>query len=195
MSSNPFMDYQQQFFKMWEDNMGKMLDSDAYKAMMKNVPGADAYAKAMESMIPNVENYWKNMASAMPQMPGMDFWSSSVNNMMGANPFMDYWKNMAGKLPDMTAFWTNPQGVMPSLIDYWKSTTSAIPGMDKWWDSFSKAVPNPEMFTKFTSYQLPGFEAYGKVFDLWKSFGDSGAMVSDFQKKYMDTLADILRNR
>ena len=100
MSSNPFMDYQQQFFKMWEDNMGKMLDSDAYKAMMKNVPGADAYAKAMESMIPNVENYWKNMASAMPQMPGMDFWSSSVSNMMGANPFMDYWKNMAGKLPD-----------------------------------------------------------------------------------------------
>ena len=193
MSSNPFMDYQQQFFKMWEDNMGKMLDSDAYKAMMKNVPGADAYAKAMESMIPNVENYWKNMASAMPQMPGMDFWSSSVSNMMGANPFMDYWKNMAGKLPDMTAFWTNPQGVMPSLIDYWKSTTSAIPGMDKWWDSFSKAVPNPQMFTKFTAYQLPGFDAYAKVFDLWKSFGDSGAMVSDFQKRYMNTLTDILK--
>ena len=204
MSNNPFMDYQEQFFKMWKDNMGKMVDSDAYKAMTKNIPGADAYAKAMESMIPNVENYWKNMMSSMPQMPGMNFWNSNPwnsnpwssnpwNSMMASNPFMDYWKNMADKMPDMSAFWTNPQNFMPNMIDYWKSVTSSIPGMDKWWDSFSKMVPNPEMFTKFTSYQLPGFEAYGKVFDLWKSFGDSGAMVSDFQKKYMDTLADILK--
>ena len=176
MSNNPFMDYQEQFFKMWKDNMGKMVDSEAYKAMTKNIPGADTYARAMESMIPNVENYWKNMASSMPQMPGMEFWN-----------------NMAAKLPDMTSLWTNPQGFMPGMIDYWKSVTSAIPGMENFWDSFAKMVPNPAMFTRFTSYQLPGFDAYAKVFDMWKSFGDSGSVVSDFQKKYMDTMSDILK--
>ena len=62
MSTNPFMDYQEQFFKLWNDNMDKMLESDAYKAMAKNIPGAEAYTKAMESMVPNVEKYWKNMA-------------------------------------------------------------------------------------------------------------------------------------
>lgn len=38
MSNNPFMDYQEQFFKMWKDNMDKMVDSEPYKAVMKNIP-------------------------------------------------------------------------------------------------------------------------------------------------------------
>ena len=46
MSNNPFMDYQEQFFKMWKDNMGKMVDSEPYKAMTKNIPGADVYFAA-----------------------------------------------------------------------------------------------------------------------------------------------------
>ena len=192
MSNNPFMDYQEQFFKMWKDNMGKMVDSEPYKAMMKNIPGADVYAKMMESSIPNVENYWKNMMSGMPQMPqmpGMDF----VNSMLGANPFMKYWQDMTAKMPDPSAFWADPQSIMPSMIDYWKSVTSAIPGMDKWWDTFSKTVPNPAMFTRFTSYQIPGFDVYAKVFDLWKGFGDPRAMVSDYQRKFMDTLTEVLK--
>ena len=61
MSTNPFKDYQEQFFKMWNENMEKMMDSDAYKAMAKNIPGAESYMKVMESMVPNVEKYWKDM--------------------------------------------------------------------------------------------------------------------------------------
>ena len=76
MSTNPFKDYQEQFFKMWNENMEKMMDSDAYKAMAKNIPGAESYMKVMESMVPNVEKYWKDMAAAMT----------------ASNPAMDYWK-------------------------------------------------------------------------------------------------------
>ena len=50
MSTNPFMDYQEQFFKLWNDNMDKMLESDAYKAMTKTF-------RALR-LIPRLWNPW-----------------------------------------------------------------------------------------------------------------------------------------
>ncbi len=232
MSTNPFMDYQEQFFKMWNDNMEKMLDSDAYKAMTKNIPGAEAYTKAMESMVPNVENYWKNMASAMPQMPampGMDYWKNMMDsnpvmdywkdmadkmpgldywkdmadkmpgidywkNMMDSNPVMDYWKKIADQMPDMSEYIKSFQNVMPNMNDYFKNFTNMIPGMNTYWDNFAKMMPNPEMFTKMAPFNMPGLDAFTKVFDMWKSFGDPSAMVKDFQDKYMDATADIIKS-
>jgi class III poly(R)-hydroxyalkanoic acid synthase PhaE subunit len=226
------MDYQEQFFKMWNDNMDQMLNSDAYKAMTQNIPGADAYTKAMEAMVPNVENYWKNMASAMPQMsvfPGMDYW----NNLMASNPVMDYWKNMSAQMPgmdlwknwtasnsvmdywksfadnmpdmneywkslqnmmpDMNNYWQTLQNMMPDMKDYWKPFTNMIPGMNTYWDNFAKMMPNPELFTNMPPFNMPGVDAFTKVFDMWKSFGDPNAMVQDFQKKYMDATAEIIK--
>ncbi len=241
MSNNPFMDYQEQFFKMWNDNMNKMLDSDAYKAMTKNIPGADAYTKAMEAMVPNVEKYWKDMISAMPEMPAMDFWKNVPQmpafdfwkNMPQADQFMDYWKDMADKMPGMDAwkkmvesnpamdfwknfpqsnpfmdywkgftenmpnmgeYWTNFQNMIPNMQDYWKNYANLIPGMNNYWDSFAKMMPNPEKFAEMAPFKVPGFEAYTKVFDMWKSFGDPSAMVDDFQKKFNDVTGEIIKS-
>ena len=218
MSTNPFMDYQDQFFKMWNENMDKMMKSDAYKSMTQNIPGADAYAKAMESMVPNIEKYWKSMASAMPtmpQMPGMDYWTKMMTGnpymdfwkngfssnpymdfwtkMMDSNPYMDAWKKMTENAPDVTEFWKDPQNLMPALMDYWKSATSSFPGMNNYWDFVAKMMPNPSMFNA-AGFQMPGFDAFQKVFDLWKSLGNSNAVVEDFQRKYYDTTAEIIRN-
>ena len=220
MSSNPFMDYQEQFFKLWNDNMDKMLDSDAYKAMTKNIPGAEAYTKAMESMVPNVENYWKNMAAAMPQMPSnpmMDYWKDMADKMPGmdawknfadpaafadtwkkfadANPMMDYWKQFADNMPDMGEYWKSFQNMMPNMQDYWKNFANMLPGMNAYWDNFAKMMPNADAFKDFAPFlKVPGFEGFTKVFDMWKSFGDPNAMVQDFQDKYMDIIGNVIKS-
>ena len=220
MSSNPFMDYQEQFFKLWNDNMDKMLDSDAYKAMTKNIPGAEAYTKAMESMVPNVENYWKNMAAAMPQMPSnpmMDYWKDMADKMPGmdawknfadpaafadtwkkfadANPMMDYWKQFADNMPDMGEYWKSFQNMMPNMQDYWKNFANMLPGMNAYWDNFAKMMPNADAFKDFAPFlKVPGFEGFTKVFDMWKSFDDPNAMVQDFQDKYMDIIGNVIKS-
>ena len=118
MSTNPFQEYQEQFFKMWNDNMEKMMDSDAYKAMKKNIPGAEAYMKVMESMVPNVEKYWRDMTSAVPSaFGGMDYWKKMTENIPG----MDMWKSFAEKVPGMD-FWKNMTDNMPDMGGYWKAS-------------------------------------------------------------------------
>ena len=258
MSNNPFMDYQEQFFKLWNDNMDQMLNSDAYKAIAKNIPGAETYTKAMEAMVPNVENYWKTMASSMPavtamnpvmdywkdfadKMPGMDYFKNmptaaqmmdywknfadaakmmdywkqfadadkmmeywknfaDVDKMMETwkefaekNPFMEYWKGCTENMPNMGEYWQSFQKMLPNMSEYWRSFPSMFPGMNNYWDSFAKMMPNPEKFAELAPFKVPGFEAFTKVFDMWKSFGDPTAMVQDFQQKFNDVMADILK--
>jgi len=181
MSSNPFMDYQEQFFKMWNDNMEKMMDSDAYKAMTKNIPGSEMYAKVMESMVPNVENYWKTMASAIP---GMDFFTKADKKdektadpmeawkeMMSNVPGMDAWKDMMDKMPGMDA-WKDMMDKMPGM-DAWKDMMDKMPGMDFWknampgmdyWKSMMDLMPDMNGFWKTWTDMVPGMTTY------WDSF-------------------------
>ena len=226
MSSNPFTDYQEQFFKMWNDNMEKMMDSEPYKAMTKNIPGADMYAKAMESMVPQVENYWKTMASSVPGadywekmmegmpgvdywkqmmggMPGMDYWKKMMdgmpgmteywNKMMGSMPGMDYWKKMMDSMPDMN-YWKKMMDGMPDVTEYWKSYTNMIPGFTSYWDAFAKMMPDPSKFANLAPFKLPGLDSFTKIFDMWKAFGDPNAFASDYQKKYMDVLGNVMKS-
>ena len=201
MSSNPFMDYQEQFFKMWNDNMGKMMDSDAYKAMAKNIPGADMYTKTMEAMVPNVEKYWKTMFNAMPGMapekkeepaapsnPMMDYWNSMMKQMQSytANiPSMaDYWKTFTSAAPDMTGFMKSLTGMMPDMSGVWGN----------YWNNMAKMMPDPQKFANmFPTYKIPGLESFTKVFDLWKSFGDPNTFLKDYQEKYLDVTGNILK--
>ena len=235
MSKNPYMDFQDQFFKMWTDNMDKMMDSEAYKEykeMAKNVPGAEAYMKAMEQMVPNVENYWKTMAASMPTMPGMpnnpfaNYWKDmaekvsadqfieywkEVADKMSPEAFMDYWKAMTEKLPsnpfmdyykDMAEkmspeafmdYWKDMANKMPGYEEYMKAYQAMVPGMQNAWDDFAKMMPNPEKFAAMAQFKMPGFEAFSKVFDLWKSFGNPDAFVADFQNKYMTAIGEIIK--
>ena len=233
MSNNPFMDYQEQFFKLWNDNMDQMLNSDAYKAIAKNIPGAETYTKAMEAMVPNVENYWKTMASSMPAVtamnPVMDYWKDFADKMPGMdyfknmptaaqmmdywknfadaakmmetwkefaekNPFMEYWKGFTENMPNMGEYWQNFQKMLPNMSEYWKTFPSMFPGMNNYWDSFAKMMPNPEKFAELAPFKVPGFEAFTKVYDMWKNFGDPNAMVQDFQQKFNDIMADVLKS-
>ena len=198
MSSNPFMDYQEQFFKLWNSNMEKMMDSDAYKNMAKNIPGADLYTKTMESMVPNVENYWKTMFNAMPGM------NAEKKEEAPASPMMEYWNNMtkqmqnfAGMMPDMSEYWKNFTKGMPDMSGFWKSFTNMMPDMSNvwgnYWDAFAKMMPNPEKFANMAPFKIPGLDGFTKVFDLWKSFGDPTAFAKDFQEKYMDITADVIK--
>ena len=214
MSSNLFEDYQEQFFKMWKDNMDKMLKSDAYKEMIKNFPGAESYTKSMKSMVPNIEKYWKEMASYVPKMPEMDFtkmmegnpvadyWKQFADKMPDFASF-DYWKQFADKMPDFASFWKNPFEMMQNMTEMWKGFIPQFPTMNNWYDSFAKMMPNQDMFKDMfknfpgfqipSGFELPGFDAYAKVYDLWKILGDSSAVVKDYQKKYMDTTAEIIK--
>lgn len=239
MSTNPFKDYQEQFFKMWNENMEKMMDSDAYKAMAKNIPGAESYMKVMESMVPNVEKYWKDMAAAMTasnpamdywksmaekmpgmdmwknfadKMPGMDMWKNFTDKMPGMDmwknipgmdywksfaekmPGMDFWKSMTDNMPDMGEYWKSFQNMMPNMQEYWTKFMNMFSGMNNYWESFAKMMPNPEKFAALAPYKFPGFEGFAKVFDLWKTYGDPTAMAKDFQEKYMNVTADVIKS-
>lgn len=225
MSTNPFKDYQEQFFKMWNENMEKMMDSDAYKAMAKNIPGAESYMKVMESMVPNVEKYWKDMAAAMTasnpamdywksmaeKMPGMDMWKNFTEKMPGMDmwknipgmdywksfaekmPGMDFWKSMTDNMPDMGEYWKSFQNMMPNMQEYWTKYMNMFSGMNNYWESFAKMMPNPEKFMNLAPFKFPGFEGFSKVYDLWKAYGDPMAAAGDFQEKYLNVTAEVLK--
>lgn len=166
---------------MWNENMEQMLNSDAYKAMTKNIPGADAYTKAMESMVPNVENYWKNMAASMPQfpaMPGMDAW----NNMMASNPVANYWKDMAEKM-QAEDFWKNWTASNP-FMDYWKGFSDKMPGMNEYWANLQKMMPNMENYMQALQNAMPNMN------DFWKTFTN---MVPGMNT-YWDNFAKMMPN-
>ena len=86
MSNNPFMDYQQQMYKIWSENMEKAMDNEQYKNMMNLMPGYDYYQKMMESTMPSMEKFWNNMTTGVPTMD-------------------TYWKSMTSMMPQMTNFW------------------------------------------------------------------------------------------
>ena len=153
MSNNPFMDYQEQFFKLWNDNMDQMLNSDAYKAIAKNIPGAETYTKAMEAMVPNVENYWKTMASSMPAVTAM-------------NPVMDYWKDFADKMPGMDYFKNMPTAAQ--MMDYWKNFADAAKMMD-YWKQFADADKMMEYWKNFADVD--------KMMETWKEFAEKNPFM------------------
>jgi hypothetical protein len=222
MSSNPYMDYQDQFFKMWNDNMDKMLNSDAYKAMAKNIPGSEAYTKAMEAMIPSVENYWKTMAAGFTgegsgkkdaSADPMDAWKNMMENWqqnVEKMPGMEYWKEYAEKMPGME-YWKEYAGRMPSYQEYWKFYEKMFPAgmnmfpymnmfpndmfkyMNGYWDSFSKMMPNMSQFDFTAPFKIPGMESYTKIYDMWKSLGDPDGMVKDFQEKYFEVIGEVMK--
>ena len=203
MSSNPFMDYQEQFFKMWNDNMEKMIDSDAYKEMTKNIPGADVYTKTMEDMVPNVEKYWKTMFNAMPGMAP----EKKEEPAAPLNPMMDYWNSMmkqmqsfAGNMPNFMDYWKSFTGTMPDMADYWKSFSAMMPDLSgswgNYWNNISKMMPDPQKFAQFSyvPFKIPGMESFTRIFDLWKSFGDPETFVKDYEAICLDITGDILKS-
>ena len=185
MSNNPFLDYQQQFFKTWTDNMSKIPGMEAYQQMFQ------------QNSMPNLQDYWKNFVPANLTNP-MDFWKNL--------PGMDAWKNLPGmdawkNLPNMDA-WKNLPG-----MDYWKTFQNpeawkSLPGMDFWknfqgldmWKSFSPVLPNMGDFSNMFNYKIPGMELYTKVFDLWKGLGNPVTFAQDFQDKYLDLVQDVFHN-
>lgn len=195
MSNNPFMDYQEQFFKMWNDNMDQMLNSDAYKTMAKNIPGADAYTKAMEAMVPNVENYWKSMAASMPEMP--------------ANPVMDYWKNMMPASNPFENLWKNMMPASNPFMDYWTKMTSSQntnPFMDYWTKMMPAQNSNPFMdYWKDMADKMPDFSEYWKTYadmmpemmNVWENFAkimpnpEKFAQMAQFKVPGLDTFAKV----
>jgi class III poly(R)-hydroxyalkanoic acid synthase PhaE subunit len=120
----------------------------------------------------------------------MDYWKSMTPD---TNAIMDYWKSLA----DPTAYvnyWKELADKMPDFNEYWKAYTDMFPGMQNYWDNFAKMMPNPEKFAELAPVKIPGLDSFSKVFDMWKSFGDPNAAVDDFQQKYMDATADVIKS-
>ncbi len=183
MSDNPFMDYQEQFFKMWNDNMDQMLNSDAYKALAKNIPGADNYTKAMEAMVPNVERYWKTMAASMPENPTADYWKKAMPD---SNPFMDYWKKMTPASNPFMEYW---EKMMPSsnpFMDYWeKMMPSSNPFMDYW----NKMMPSSNPFMEYWEKMMPSSNPF---MDYWNKMMQSPNQAMEYWNKMMSSSNPVM---
>jgi class III poly(R)-hydroxyalkanoic acid synthase PhaE subunit len=165
-ASNPFMDY-------WNKMMASVPFMDYWNKMMTSNPYAD---------------FWKNMTPDTNAI--MDYWKSMTPD---TNAIMDYWKSLA----DPTAYvnyWKELADKMPDFNEYWKAYTDMFPGMQNYWDNFAKMMPNPEKFAELAPVKIPGLDSFSKVFDMWKSFGDPNAAVDDFQQKYMDATADVIKS-
>ena len=121
MSSNPFMDYQQQFYKTWNENLSKL-------------PGMDAYKKMVDSMTPGMEDYWKSV-SAMMNGENTNPWQAFANMMpnMNTNP----WQALMNMTP-------NFMNMMPDFSQY------KIPGMEMYTKMFDmwKGIADPAAFAK-----------------------------------------------
>ncbi len=219
MSNNPFMDYQEQFFKMWNDNMDQMLNSDAYKAMAKNIPGAEAYQKAMESMVPNIENYWKTMAASMPEMPSnpvMDYWKNMMpannqvadfwkNMMPASNPFADLWKNMMPASNPMMDYWNNMMnGSNPMMdymknmmngsnpvMDYWKDMADKMPDFSEYWKAYADMVPGMKNIWDNFAKMMPNPEKFANMVQFKVPGLDTFTKVFDLWKSFGDPSAFV----
>ena len=123
MSNNPFLDFQQQFFKSWTDNLAKL-------------PGMEQYKGMIDSMAPAMENYWKNAAALMngennpwaafmPKMPEgfQNPWAAFMPNANFQYPipgmelytkFLQFWQGMANPAAFAKEF---PQKYMDLMQD------------------------------------------------------------------------------
>ena len=140
MSNNPFMDYQQQFYKTWTENLSKIPGMEAYKNMADAMaPGMENYMKFWSDMANGQNNPWAsymNMMSGMTQNP----WESFMKMMpdMSQNPWSGFMKTMT----DMSQ---NPfMKMMPNFSQY------KIPGMDMYSKMLSmwQGMSDPMSFAK-----------------------------------------------
>jgi hypothetical protein len=168
------------------------LPENPYAEYMKSMTAAsNPYAEFWKYMPSNpVTDYWKGMMPAAN--PFDNLWKAM---MPASNPFMDYWNKMfSAETNPFTEYWKSVSDKTPDFSEFWKTYTDMIPSMQNAWDNFAKMMPNPEKFANLAQFKVPGLDTYTKVFDMWKSFGDPTAYVEDFQKKYMDATADIIKS-
>ena len=130
MSNNPFLDYQQQFFKTWTDNMSK-------------IPGMDTYQQMFQNATPNLQEYWKTFAPAGLTNP-TEFWKNLQDQ--GA----EYWKNFQSMVPGLENFWKTFSPMIPNMGDFSSMFPYKIPGMELYTKVFElwKDLSNPVTFAK-----------------------------------------------
>jgi class III poly(R)-hydroxyalkanoic acid synthase PhaE subunit len=164
MSSNPFMDYQQQYFKFWKDSFGKL-------------PGMEAYTKMADAMQPGMESYWKSVSAMMGGENNP--WKAMMDN----NP----WKTMMDNNPWKTMMESNPW--MPkTAFNPWEAFAKMMPTTDNNpWKMFTGMMPD---FANPFQFKIPGMEIYSKVFDLWQGMSNPAEFARDFSDKYMDLMQD-----
>ena len=173
MSSNPFEDYQQQFTKMWTDNMKNIPGMESYAKMyenMSNVPGMTAFAKMYDSFMPKTQNgYWDNFTAFMPRPENM--WNVPVAN--------NFWTPFA-QIPGMENFWKMYSGIVPNTQDFFKS--------------FTAMLPDSQALLSMMPYKFPGIDTLAKFADIWKGLDNPENFVRDFQDNYIDLMEDVLKN-
>ena len=187
MSSNPFLDYQQQYFKVWKDSFGKLPGMEAYTKMADAMqPGVENYWKSVSAMMDGENNPWKGMIENNPWMPNTDAnpWKSLMEN----NP----WKSLMENNPWKSMLENNPW--MPkapkTAFNPWEAFANLMPTMDNNpWKMFGNMMPD---FANPFQYKIPGMEMYKKVFDLWQGMSNPAEFARDFTDKYMDLMQDSL---
>ncbi|MBQ9059472.1 MAG: hypothetical protein IJ125_09835 [Atopobiaceae bacterium] len=202
-TSNPFEEYQAQFFELWNQNLGKIPGMDAYSKMletmqenMAKLPGMDAYTKMFESMqdnmskLPGMEAYTKmyeTMQENMSKFADMQAYTKMFQDM---NPFA-----AMSSFPGMDAYTKMFDGMpkMDDLFDYWKKFSTGIPGLDEYWKSVSEMMPDMTNFAQSWPYKIPGLDSMAKLYDLWQGMADPVSFARDFQDKYMDFMQDVFK--
>lgn len=176
MSNNPFMDYQQQMFKIWQDNMEKAMDNEQFKKMMDMMPGADYYQKTMGSMMPNMQQFWNNMTNNFPTMDS--YWNNMAAMMPGMQSMNNNWQN----------YWNQFTGMMPTPEAFANMFPYKIPGMD----TFSKLFDMWKDFGNPATFAQDFQEKYMDLMnDVLKGFLPEGVQQS-FAKpmEFMNTIVD-----
>lgn len=115
------------------------------------------------------------------------------------NPFWEQqqqlfktWNENISKMPGMEAYQEMYKSMVPNATEYWNKFFEMMPaGTENFWKSFT---PNgADFIPKMWNYQIPGMDAYTKVFDFWKGMGDPVAFMRDYQEKYMDLMQDLFK--
>lgn len=176
MSNNPFADYQQQFFKMWNENMSK-------------VPGMEAFKDVYEKMMPQAAvDYWKSFAS---MAPGAEYWNKFAGMMPTPDNMAKFFNPMKNMMPSMENYWKSFAGMMPDSDSFLKMWPVKLPGMESYAKLFDlwKGLSNPAEFAQdFQEKYLDFME------DLLKNFLPEGA-VEFFErpKQLMDTCVNFYK--
>lgn len=153
---NPFWEQQQELFKLWNENMGKL-------------PGMSAYADMYKNMMPNFTEYWSKFMETIPTPAS--FMGNFNQLLPGANGF---WKNLGNLWPNFTGaatmfpFQLPGMDIYSKIFDMWKGIGDPTTFIKTFQEKYMDLVQ--DMFRNFVPGSNGWFNQPKELIDTCVSF-------------------------
>lgn len=196
--NNIFMDYQQQFFKPWNEYLSKMMNNDSFKNMAEMVPGANYYQKMWKQfndMMPDPNSFMKIFPYQIPGMDSFgklyDLWKEFNNS---ATFTEDFQKKYMDLMSDVINWYLpqNMQGMFGNTVDFMNSCVNYYQQSLSPWMEINQDILSKIAAGDMTAYS-DFFEEFEKNFDeTFEKY--SNMMGMSFNREFNDDMMHAINS-